>query len=133
MEQLVGDEGEYVIDAPPVGGIALVFVVPEGWGGALLGLTLSCGTVHPLRAVLEGQECAPKKVYREYRLVEPSTLINLLDLDIPRPCFLHVDAVASLLLGSQIKRAALVIGVPEASGPVVVGLPHSIYRPLYLE
>lgn len=129
MEQPVE---EYVVDAPPVEGIALVFVVPEGWGGALLGLTLLCGTTHPLRAILEGQECAPKKVYREYRLVEPSTLINLLDIDIPRPCFLHVDAVASLR--SQTKRATLVVGVPGTPiEPVVVGLSHSIYKPLYLE
>ena len=121
------------IDAPPIEGIAVVVVCPEGWGGALLTLTLGCGTTNPTTASLLGIECKPRRMQYEYRMREPSTLINVLDLDIPIPCYLHVDVVAtSPIVGSITKRASVVVGVSEP-GPVVVGLPYSIYKPLYLE
>jgi hypothetical protein len=117
------------IDAPTMEGVAILIATPEGWGGALLTLTLGCGLVNPMIAVLEGVECQPKKVMFEYRLVEPSTLV-MLDIDIPRPCYLHIDAVANR--GSSTKSGSMIVGV-SGEGPVVIGLPYSIYSPLYLQ
>lgn len=120
---------EQAIDAPPIEGVGLVVICPDGWGGALLTLSLGCGNVNPTTAPLLGVECKPRRVRYEYRLVEPSTFINVLDLDIPRPCYLHVDLVA--IRGTSRKVASMVVGVSEP-GPIVIGLPYSIYKPLYL-
>jgi hypothetical protein len=130
MEQVIEGSSIWAIDAPPIEGIAVVVVCPVGWGGALLTLTLGCGTVNPTTAPLLGIECKPRRVQYEYRLREPSTLINVLDLNIPIPCYLRMDVEASK--GSTTKRGSLVVGVSEP-GPIVVGLPYSIYKPLYLE
>ena len=116
------------IDAPIIEGIGIVIATPEGWGGATLSLTLGCGLVNPMRAVIEGVECKPKKARFEYRLVAPSTLI-ILDIDIPRPCYLHIDAVAEM--GTTTKRGSMVVGIAE-EGPIVIGLPYSIYEPIEL-
>ncbi|WOL31312.1 hypothetical protein [Microcoleus phage My-WqHQDG] len=117
------------IDAPAMEGVAILIATPEGWGGALLTLTLGCGRVNPMVAILEGVECQPRKAMFEYRLTEPSTLV-MLDVDIPRPCYLHIDAVASK--GSSTKGGTMIVGVSD-DGPVVIGLPYSIYSPLYLQ
>lgn len=130
MEQVMKHSSQGAIDAPPIDGIAVVVVCPEGWGGALLTLTFGCGTANPTTAPLLGIECKPRREQYEYRMREPSTLINVLDLDIPIPCYLHLDVVASK--GSITKRGSVVVGVSEP-GPVVIGLPYSIYKPLYLE
>ena len=117
------------IDAPTMEGVVILIATPEGWGGALLTLNIGCGQVNPMVAVIEGVECQPRKAQFEYRLVEPSTLI-MLDIDLPRPCFLHIDAVASK--GSTTRSGSMVVGV-SGEGPVVIGLPYSIYSPLYLQ
>jgi hypothetical protein len=131
MEQAIerSSLAPWVIDAPPIEGIGVVVICPEGWGGALLTVTLGCGTVNPTTAPLQGIECKPRRVQYEYRLVEPSIFINVLDVDIPRPCYLHVDVLATR--GTSSKAASMVVGVSEP-GPIVIGLPYSIYKPLYL-
>lgn len=118
-----------VIDAPPMEGIAMLVVTPGGWGGASLTLRLGCGTANPLTAVIEGLHCKPKVRKYEYKLVEPSTLITVLDVGLPIPCYLHIDLVATK--GSSSKTGSRVVGVSQ-EGPVVIGLPYSIYEPIEL-
>lgn len=118
------------IDAPSMEGLAILIATPEGWGGGTLTLTIGCGTAHPMSGIIEGLDCRPRKAQFEYRLTEPSTLINILDMDIPRPCFLHIDAVATRL--SSTKSGSMIVGVSQ-EGPIVIGLPYSIYSPLYLQ
>lgn len=132
MEQAVerSSLAQRAIDAPPIEGMGVVIICPEGWRGALLTLTLGCGSANPTTAPLLGIECKPRRVQYQYRLVEPSMFINVLDLDIPVPCYLHVDVVA--IRGTSSKKASMVVGVSEP-GPIVIGLPYSIYKPLYLE
>lgn len=127
MEQSIGIVD--AIDAPAMEGVAILIATPEGWGGAVLTLTLGCGAVDPISAVIEGIECKPRQIQYEYRLTEPSTLIQL-DINIPRPCYLHIGAVA--MKASSTRRGSMVVGVSD-EGPVVIGLPYSIYNPLYLE
>lgn len=132
MEQVIGGSSpaQRAVDAPPIEGIGLVVICPEGWGGTLLNLSLGCGTTNPITAPLLGVGCKPRRVQYEYRLVEPSIFINVLDLDIPVPCYLHVDIVATK--GTSTKEASMVVGVSEP-GPIVIGLSYSIYKPLSLQ
>ena len=124
MEQNIID----AIDAPPIDGLGILVIVPEGWGGASAILTLTCGTENPMTAIIEGIECNPKKAIYNYRLSEPSTLL-IVDADIPRPCHLHIELLATK--GSITKTGSMTVGVSD-SNPIVIGLPYSIYEPLTL-
>ncbi len=135
MEQNIID----AIDAPPIEGLGILVIVPEGWGGASAILTLTCGTENPMTAIIEGIECNPKKAIYNYRLSEPSTLL-IVDADIPRPCHLHIELLATKgsitsdpmsWTQSATKTGSMTVGVSD-SNPIVIGLPYSIYEPLTL-
>jgi hypothetical protein len=117
------------VDAPPMEGLVVLVVTPEGWGGAPLQVTVGCSSSNPTTLAVEGIECRPKTVMFEYKLTEPSTLV-VLDVDIPRPCYLHLSIVARR--AGLTKYASKVIGVHHDSRPVVIGLPYSIYEPVEL-
>lgn len=124
------EQGIEAIDAPPIEGIAILIVTPQGWGGAPLTLTVGCGAYNPTAAILEGRECPMRRVQFEYRLMEPTTLINI-DMEVPLPCHLHIEASASKGILPPMS-GSVVVGVSDP-GPIVIGLPYSIYSPLYLQ
>ena len=117
------------IDAPPIDNMGIVVIVPEGWGGASAILTLTCSTENPMTAIIEGSECTPRKATFTYTLSEPSTLL-IVDVDIPRPCHLHIGVLATK--GSRSLSGSYTVGISD-SAPIVIGLPYSIYEPITLQ
>ena len=82
------------IDAPPIDNMGIVVIVPEGFGGASAILTLTCSMENPMTAIIGGNGCTPMKATFTYTLSEPSTLL-IVDADIPRPCHLQIDILAT--------------------------------------